>query len=164
MTNVEEIFKKSIDNQENYNIKQLKSIFESQNFYFDDQDDEWCEYLWYVIGVAEEFCCPQPPEDVYAYISTQFPVALIFDNCPEIVKNILSENNIFYTEFDFNLSCEENTLKKFIPDKRVIDESFLDTCDYSIDDERFEYVLERLETGKKYYIDPTEFTFNDILY
>ena len=120
--------------------------------------------MWYVIGTAEKFCFPQTSDDIYGYISVQFPVAFIFDNCPETVKSLLSENNIFYTRFDHNLSCEEETLKKYIPYKCVIDESFLDNCDYSFDDYRFLYVLERLETGNKYYIDAADFTFEDIFY
>ena len=164
MKNVTDIFKKAIDAKDSYNIEYVQGIFDSHNFYLDILDDEWCDYLWYVIGTAEEFCFPQTSDDIYGYISVQFPVAFIFDNCPETVKSLLSENNIFYTRFNHNLSCEEETLKKYIPYKCVIDESFLDNCDYSFDDERFLYVLERLETGNKYYIDAADFTFEDILY
>ena len=94
MKNVTDIFKKAIDAMDSYNIEYVQGIFDSHNFYLDILDDEWCDYLWYVIGTAEEFCFPQTSDDIYGYSSVQFPVAFIFDNCPETVKSLLSEKTI----------------------------------------------------------------------
>ena len=44
----------------------------------------------------------------------------------------------------------------------VKNESFVDNGDYDFDDERFELVLERLETGRKSYVDSSCFTMEEI--
>lgn len=53
--------------------------------------------------------------------------------------------------------------KAYVYEKRVIDESvFLNNGDFSFDDERFDFILDRTETGYSCYIDASDFMFDDI--
>lgn len=99
--------------------------------------------------------------DNYGYLSIQYPVALIKENCPEIIRRILAENNILFTELEEPMRCNEDILRKYV-DRRLIDESAFLNGNFSFDDERFDFILNRIETGYSCYIDASNFMFNDI--
>lgn len=101
--------------------------------------------------------------DIYGYLSRKYPVALIKENCPDIIKYTLTENKILFTEFEEPMCCNEDILRKYIRGRCIIDESvFLNDGDFSFDDEKFELILHRLETGEHYYIDAENFMFSEI--
>ncbi len=160
MKDYTEIFSKAIELSSGYDIDNISDIINSIDDNYCGTDDEWCTYLWYDL-------CKKTADNkmtgTYGYLSVDYPVALIKENCPDIIKSVLTENNILFTEFEEPMCCNEDVLRKYVHRRRVIDESvFLNNGDFSFDDERFELILERLETGNQYYIDAENFTFDDI--
>lgn len=151
MKDYTEIFSKAIELSSGYNIKNIAKIINST-------DDEWCTYLWYDL-------CKKTADnkmgDNYGYLSVEYPVAIIKENCPDIIKRILAENNILLTEFEEPMCCNEDIFRKYI-NRRVIDESAFLNGDFSFDDERFDFILDRIETGMPCYVDASDFMFDDI--
>lgn len=98
----------------------------------------------------------------YAYVSQFFPVALVKETCPESVKNILIENGIYIAKFDEPFSCEEDILKKYVRSGQIIiDDRFLDDCNFSPDDERLFWIYECLEHHRN-YVTSYNFTFDEV--
>lgn len=160
MKDYTEIFSEAIELSSGYNIENIADIINSTDGNYCGTDDEWCGYNWYDL-------CKETADnmmgDNYGYLSREYPVALIKENCPDIIKRILAENNILFTEFEEPMCCNEDILRKYVYEKRVIDESvFLDNGDFSFDDVRFELILDRLETGISCYIDAENFMFSEI--
>lgn len=159
MKDYTEIFSKAIDLSSGYDIKKISNIINSIGDNYCGTDDEWCTYLWYDLC---KITADNMMIDNYGYLSRDYPVALIKENCPDIIKRTLAENNILLTEFQEPMCCNEDILQQYV-DRLVIDESvFLNNGDFSFDDERFELILNRLETGERYYIDAENFIFDDI--
>ncbi|MDE6780812.1 MAG: hypothetical protein K2J40_05060 [Ruminococcus sp.] len=160
MKDYTEIFSKAIDLSSGYDIDKICDIINVIGDNYCGTDDEWCTYLWYDL-------CKKTADnklgDNYGYLSRDYSVALIKENCPDIIKHTLAENNILLTEFEEPMCCNEDVLREYVQGRRVIDESvFLNNSDFSFDDERFELILHRLETGERYYIDAENFMFDDI--
>lgn len=155
MKDYTEIFSEAIELSSEYNIA---DIINSTDGNYCGTDDKWCSYLWYDL-------CKKTADnkmgDNYGYLSIKYPVALIKENCPEIIRRILAENNILFTELEEPMCCNEDILRKYV-DRRVIDESAFLNGNFSFDDVRFELILDRLETGISCYIDAGNFMFKDI--
>lgn len=158
MKDYTEIFLKAIELSSGYRVKNIAKIINSTENYYCGDYDEWGHYNWYYI--AGKYKDHMILGD-YGYLSIQYPVALIKENCPEIIRCILAENNILFTELEEPMRCNEDTLRKYV-DRRVIDESDFLNGNFSFDDERFELILDRLETGHSCYIDASDFIFDDI--
>ena len=159
MKDYTEIFSKAIDLSAGYDIKKISEIINSIGDNYCEETDDWGEYYWY-------FMCKETPDnklvDTYGYVSKYYPVALIKENCPEIIKHTLEENNILVTELEEPMCCNEDILREYV-DRRVIDENaFLNNGNFSFDDERFDMILYRIETGYSCYIDAGNFMFDDI--
>ncbi|MDE5833949.1 MAG: hypothetical protein K2H26_00350 [Ruminococcus sp.] len=159
MKDYTEIFSKAIEMSSGYDIKKICKIINSTGDNYCGESGEWGKYFWYLM-------CKETPDNklgkTYGYISVEYPVALIKENCPEIIKNILAENNILFTELEEPMCCNEDILRKYV-ERHVIDENiFLNDGDFSFDNEIFDMILYRLETGHCCYIDAGNFMFNDI--
>lgn len=160
MKDYTEIFSKAIELSSEYNIDKICSIINSIGDNYCGTDDEWCTYYWY-------YLCRETQNnmlyDIYGYLSRKYPVALIKENCPDIIKYTLTENKILFTEFEEPMCCNEDILRKYVHWQRIIDETvFLNNGDFSFEDERFELILQRIETGRRYYIDTENFMFSEI--
>ncbi len=160
MKNYTEIFSKAIDLSPQYDIDKISDIINSIGDNYCGTDDEWCSYNWYYLCRETE---NNLLTDIYGYLSAEYPIALIKENCPEIIISVLAENNILFTEFEEPMCCNEDILRKYVHGRCVINESaFLNNGDFSFEDDRFELILQRLETGRQYYIDAENFMFSDI--
>ncbi|MDE5582833.1 MAG: hypothetical protein K2J08_03920 [Ruminococcus sp.] len=161
MKDYTEIFSRAIELSNGVDMEKVRKDIERTNGIYCDDDDEWCSYNWYYIGKREGYCCV----DKFGYLSHYFPVALLLKNCPDSIKKVLSDNGILFTELIEPMSCDEEILKKYvISHKKIFNENFLDDGNFSFSDERYEMVLERLETGYQSYIDAGGFTFHEIHY
>lgn len=151
LTKVFELGIESQNEYEPYNI--IKIINSSTDCFCSDADEANWILIWENIDKKSIF---------YAYISQFYPVALVKDNCPKSVKTALEKNNIYIAEFDEPFSCEENILEKYVRGGQIIiDDRFLDDCNFSFDDERLFDIYECLEHNRK-YITPYNFTFEEI--
>lgn len=159
MKDYTEIFSKAKELSEGYDCKKMSQILcLIENIYCGDYD-EWGYRNW------NEICRKDGNNlfaETYGYISKYYPVALLKGNCPEYIKAVLAENNILFTELSEPMSCDENILREYVDHMKVFDENFVDNCDYSYDDERFEMLMYRLEKGYKCYIDSSYFMFDEI--
>lgn len=153
-----DIFTNAVKSKQGYNFYAVKKRIDSYNDLQCGDWDDWADVHWYRL-------CPKKPcvyEKCYGFISAKFPVALISSYCPEKLKELLSELGIFYDKLEEPMCCDEKVLRQFLEYPLVFDERFIDKNDYSFDDERFEMVLKKLETGVKSYIDSSCFTMEEI--
>lgn len=158
MKDYTEIFSKAINLSSEYDINKICDIINSIGDNYCGIDDEWCTYRWYYLGRQTE----NNITDIYGYLSAEYPIALIKENCPKIIISVLAENNILFTKFEEPMCCDENILRKYVYGRRVIDESAFLNGDFLFDDERFELILQRIESGRQYYIDAGNFMFDKI--
>lgn len=143
------IFKNAIDNKDDYDFQRICKVINSHKDFRCGDWDDWADDYWYLlrptIVVSYDKC--------YGYLCAEYPVALLTKHCPDELINFFDEFEILHTTLEEPMSCNEKILQQYVHDKMVFDENFLDSSDYSFDDERFLLVLYRLETGKKQYID-----------
>lgn len=153
-----ELFKKAIENKDKYDFKSVCKIINTDNDFFCGDYDAWEDNYWYRLipawAVSYDRC--------YGFLCAEYPVALLTEYCPEELIHIFEKNGILYTALEEPMRCDENILRQYVHHPRVFDESFIDSCDYSLDDERLLMVIERLETGRKQYIDSGCFMFDEI--
>lgn len=161
MKDYTEIFLKAINLSTGYDIKKISEIINSIGDNYCGEDGEWGEYFWYLLC---EVTLDNMITDIYGYLSKNYPVALIKKNCPEIIKHTLEENNILVTELEEPMCCKEDILRNYVcRSRRIIDENaFLNNGNFSFDDERFDMILYRIETGSHFYVDSGNFMFHDI--
>lgn len=158
MKDYTEIFSKAIELSSGYRVENIADIINSTDDNYCQERDDWGEYNWYYLAGEDK---DHMILGDYGYLSIQYPVALIKENCPEIIRRILAENNILFTELEEPMRCNEDVLRKYV-DRRVIDESAFLNGNFSFDDERFDLILDRIETGYSCYIDASNFMFDDI--
>lgn len=157
MKDVTDIFSRAIALSEGYNAEALSKNMEKLR-------NIWCyiEYdscdRWYLIGRTDG----EQLLEIYGYFSSCYPVALLMKNCPKKVQIVLKANQVLMTDFEEPFCCDEKILQQYLPGCKVFDESFLDTCDYSFDDDRFDLVLFKLEKGFQTYVDAGHFTFDEL--
>lgn len=158
MKDYTEIFSKALDSKADYDFKKVAEIIDSQEEFHCGDYDEWADHYWYML-IPKQI---KSDDEKFGYLSLEYPVALLTENCPEKLKRILSENGILHSLLDEPLSCDENILRQYVHDKIVFDEHFVDSCDYSFDDERFFWLMQKYETGHQNYIDSSCFMINEI--
>ncbi len=153
-----EIFSKAIALKSQYHFASTQKCINSHNDFHCGDYDDWADNDWYRLtptrAVSYDKC--------YGYLCAEYPVALLSDHCPEKLKQLLDEIGVLYTKLEEPMRCEEAILQQYVHNTKVFDESFIDKCDYSFEDERFLMVLDRLETGHKQYIDSAQFTMKEI--
>jgi hypothetical protein len=152
------LFSKAIELKGRYDFKAVSNIINAHiNLQCGDWDD-LADNRWYRL-------CPKTPcsyDKCYGFICASYPVALLTEYCPEVLERTLDESGILHTEFVEPMCCDEEILRKFVPQRIIFDESFMDNCDFSLDDERFFWVCQKLETGHQNYIDAGSFTMAEI--
>ena len=158
MRDYTEIFSQAIKKKESYDVKKLEQIINSQNEFHCGDYDEWADKYWYML-IPKKL---KRYDEYYGYLSKEYPLALLSEKCPDKLKAIFSENGILYSLLEEPLSCDENILKQYVHGKIVFDEHFVDTCDYSFDDERFFWLMQKYETGFQNYIDSGCFMIKEI--
>lgn len=150
MTNLTNIFSDGIRFSDGYNhyeiikqINRLEGIFSD----LDDKGANW-DIIWSLKGKISQ---------VYAFFSKRYPVALVKENCPELIVYMLKKCGILIAPFDSVFSCDEAILKRYAPHIIMLDDRFLDDCNFSLDDEKLFYIYENIK-----YITPYSFTFDEI--
>lgn len=147
LTNVFESGIESLNSYDHYNIiKEINRL----TAYFCDYDDDGANWLlvWENIGKKSI---------MYAYVSKYYPVALVKNHCPKSITNVFIDNNISIAEFKEPFCCKEKVLKKYARGKNILDDRFLDDCNFALDDERLDYIYNGIK-----YITPYNFTFEEI--
>lgn len=153
------IFSEALEISSGYDINKICDIINSVGDNYCGMDDEMCTYRWYYLCRTTE---NNMLYGVYGYLSVDYPVALLKENCPDIIKSVLAAYKILFTEFEEPMCCSEDILRKYVHGRRVIDETAFLNSDFSYGDERFKLILQRIETGKRYYIDAENFIFREI--
>lgn len=158
MKDYTEIFTKAIKLKESYDFETVRSRINAHNDLHCGDWDDWTDDRWYRL-------CPKTPcsyEKCYGFICAAFPVALLTEYCPEALKQALDEVGGIHTEFVEPMRCDEEVLRQYVPQRIVFDESFMDSGDFSPDDERFFWVCQKLDIGQQGYIDSGSFTMEEI--
>lgn len=150
MNNLTEIFKKGIAVSEGYDhLDILKKINKLENV-FGDMDDgggNW-DLVWGKKGEQSI---------IYAFFSRFYPVALVKDECTKEVISLFQDNSILIAKFQEPFSCDEEVLKKYARCKNILDDRFLNDCDFTLEDDRLFYIYEGIS-----YITPYSFSFDEI--
>lgn len=158
MKNYTEIFLKAIELKDSYDFDTVSNLINSKNDLQCGDWDDWADDRWYRL-------CPKTPcsyEKCYGFICVAYPVALLTEYCPESLKQAFDEVAVLYTELFEPMCCDEEILRKYVPQRIVFDESFMNNGDFSPDDERFFWVCQKLDTGHQGYIDAGRFTMKEI--
>ena len=150
MTNLTNIFSDGIQLSNGYNHYEIIKQINRLEGIFSDLDDEGANWdiIWSLKGKISQ---------VYAFFSKRFPVALVKENCPELIVYTLKKCGVLIAPFDSVFSCDEAILKRYAPHIIMLDDRFLDDCNFSLDDERLFYIYENIK-----YITPYSFTFDEI--
>lgn len=151
------IFAQAIESKARYHFDELKQRIDAQTGLQCGDWDEWADNNWYRL-------CPETPvpyEKCYGFLCAAYPAALLTAYCPADLRQLLDENGVFCAEPEEPMACAEEILRQYVTGKAVFDEQFLNGA-YDADDERFQMVLHRLETGQKTYIDAGSFTMEEI--
>ncbi|MDE6665842.1 MAG: hypothetical protein K2K14_06605 [Ruminococcus sp.] len=147
-----DIFRKGILNSADYNPKiiehQLENLPNICLWY-----DDW-HFSWYYIYIKDE----KGVEEDCGFLSRHFPVALLMENCPDNVRNLLKNNNIFTNNFSRRCSCDEEILKQYASEElSIVDDRKLLDGRISFDSKEFEIIC------SYYYTDPYDFDFYILL-
>lgn len=158
MKDYTELFSKAVELKSGYDFTAVSNRINSHNDLQCGDWDDWADNRWYRL-------CPQTPcsyDKCYGFLSASFPVALLTEYCPEVLKRILDDIGVLHTELVEPMRCDEAILCKYLPDRIVFDESFMENSDFDFDDERFFWVCQKLDTGRQSYIDAGSFTIEEI--
>lgn len=150
MYDLTEVFANGIKSLKGYNhFNIIRKINTLKNIFCDiDDDGAYWDSVWENINNKSI---------IYAFISQLYPVALIKKDCPKSVIKIFMDSNVYIAKFEESFSCDEEILKKYAPYKKILDDRFLDDCNFSFDDERLFYIYDGIK-----YITPYNFTFDEI--
>ena len=158
MKDYTEIFSKAAGLKDGYDLKDVRNRINAHDeLQFGDWDD-WADDQWYRL-------CPKIPcsyEKCFGFICASYPVALLTGYAPEALIQILDEAGILHSELVEPMCCDEEILRKYVPGRIVFDESFMDNCNFSFNDERFFWICQKLDTGQQSYIDAGSFTMAEI--
>lgn len=154
MNDITKVFELGIEAQDGYDPYKIMDIINSTGYFGDDVDENNWILVWENTDTESIF---------YAFISRFYPAALVKDNCPEAVRNALKDNNIFIAKFEEPFYCEEGVLKKYVRylGRIVLDDRFLDDCNFSLDDPRLDCIYDSLKSGRE-YVTSYNFTFDEI--
>lgn len=92
MKNYTEIFSQALKMKEGYDVKKLKKIIDSQNEFHCGDYDEWADNYWYMLTPQQM----KSYDEYYRYLSLEYPIALLSENCPDKLKSLLYENGILH--------------------------------------------------------------------
>lgn len=153
MKDYTEIFSKAIELSSGYDVKKIAVIINAIGDNYCGESGEWGHENWYILD---------NPEKIYGYLSVDYPVALIKENCPDIIKSVLTENNILFTEFEQPMRCKEDILQKYVENLVADDYVLFNDSEFPFADERFRPIFEMLTTDVHHHINADNFMFYDI--
>ena len=151
-------FSKAIERCKQYDFELVRNSIDAAGELKCGDWDDWADNLWYRL-------CPKKPcgyDKCYGFLCAAYPVALLSENCPDDLKKLLDDNKVLYARLDEPMSCDEVVLQKYLPERKVFDESFMDSGDFSFDDDRFYWYNQKLDTGHQNYVNAGCFMFNEI--
>jgi len=151
-----ELFANAAERKSQYDFEEIKKRIDAQDGLQCGDWDDWADNHWYRL-------CPDSPvpyDRCFGFLCMHYPAALLTEHCPEELRRLLNENGILCAKLEEPMQCDETILRQYVQ-KPVLDERFLDGA-YDFNDERFEMVLHRMETGQKSYIDAGSFTMEEI--
>lgn len=145
-------FEKAIAFRNGYNSKKIA-------FEIETNTDSWCRLeddsnlKWYLISKTNG----ESIIKYYGYLSRMYPVAIMMDNCPKEILNILFKSEVIVEKYCEKYSCDEKILSQFV-DKLLVDDGFLYNDKIPFDEELFNVIDDGGE-----YINPCGFRFEDLL-
>jgi len=154
MRDISSTFERAIKNKANYNSRLVsKEIEKIPNIWCRIEDDS--RRSWYTISLSNG----KTVMEDYGYLSCSFTVALLKDNCPQIIYDILCKHNILCERLCELFSCEPEILEQYIDtqDIALIDDRFMEDDSIPFDEEVFLSIDEGIN-----YINPYRFAFDDI--
>ncbi|MDE5769456.1 MAG: hypothetical protein K2H82_08735 [Oscillospiraceae bacterium] len=92
----------------------------------------------------------------YGYLSRQYPVALLFPECPDMFRTFLQANGILTTDYE-NICCCDKNILCYYTDKLLIDDRFFGDETLPFSQEDYDKVIEGYS-----YITPYDFEFDEI--
>ena len=154
MRDISSTFERAIKNKDNYNSRLVsKEIEKIPNIWCRIEDDS--SRKWYTISLSNG----KTVIEEYGYLSCSFPVALLKDNCPPVIFDILDRHNVLCERLYASFSCEPKILEQYINIQEIalIDDRFMEDDSFPFDEELFL----KIDDGVN-YINPYKFTFEDI--
>ena len=154
MRDISVVLEKAIKNKSNYTSRLVsKEIEELPNIWCRLEDDS--SRNWYTISLSDG----KTVIEDYGYLSYSFPVALLKDNCPKNIYDIIYKYDILYDILCDSLSCEPKILEKYIDAQEIalIDDRFMDDNSLPFNEELFLKIDEGIN-----YINPYRFNFENI--
>ncbi len=154
MRDISSVFERATKNKGNYNPRLVsKEIEEIPNIWCRIEDDS--SRNWYTISLING----KTVIEDYGYLSCSFTVALLKDNCPQIIYDILCKHNILCEKLCALFSCDPKVLEQYIDIQEIalIDDRFMEDDSIPFDEELFLKIDEGIS-----YINPYKFTFEDI--
>lgn len=153
MRNLSKILGEAVEKASKYNSRIISKEMENiPNIWCRLEDDS--RGKWYLISEMDG----KSVKKYFGYLSHEYPVALLFDECPHEVKELLKEKQVLLDKYNDNYSCDENILKNYIDEDIImLDDRFLSDETILFDEETFLRIDEGIE-----YINPYNFSFESI--
>lgn len=152
MNDLTEIFSKAIENKDRYNSLEVsKQLGKLDNVWCRIEDDS--NRKWYLISETDG----KSVKTYFGYLSCDYPVSLLFENCPKNVIDCLEDNKVLITEYDDRYSCRDDILGYFIDNIPIIDDRFLRDESIPFDTETFLLIDDGLK-----YVSPYDFSFESL--
>lgn len=152
MKDISKIMQEAIEKSDTYNSYVVSNELEKFHKVWCRLEDD-SNMNWYLISETDG----KSVKSYLGYLSRKYPIALLYEKCPQVIKEYLHGENIFLEEYVDKYSCEENILRKYIDNVELIDDRFLYDDTIPFDEEKFLKIDEGI-----HYINPYNFAFNSI--
>ncbi len=150
--NITDIMREAVKNSEGYRFEKIaKELEQIPNIWCTDDYDS--NGKWYIISRSDG----KTVIEDYGYLSSEYPIAFLFDTCPKEVREKLLDNQVLIDDYSEKCCCDEEVLGKYI-NKRFLDDRFM--YDYNLPFN--EEVFIEIDDGAC-YINPYNFCFTDLL-
>lgn len=152
MKDISNILNEAIKKSNKYNLEIISNELENMpNLWRRLEDDS--QMNWYLISETDG----KSVKSYLGYLSKKYPVALLYEKCPQEIKEYLKRKEILFDEYRDSYSCDENILKQYIDDVIMIDDRFLYDETIPFDEEKFLMIDEGIQ-----YVNPYNFSFESI--
>lgn len=152
MKDISKVMQDAIEKSDTYNSEMISKKLEKFHEIWCRLEDD-TNMNWYLISETDG----KSVKRCFGYLSQKFPVAFLYENCPQEIMEYLQNENILLEEYVDRYSCKENILKQYIDNVKMIDDRFL--CDDTIPFD--EDVFLEIDKGIQ-YINPYDFSFDSI--
>lgn len=152
MKDISKVMQAAIEKSDTYNSETISKKLEKYHEIWCRLEDD-TNMNWYLISETDG----KSVKRYLGYLSHKFPIAFLYENCPQEIKEYLHNENILLEEYVDRYSCKENILKQYIDNVKMIDDRFLydDTIPFNED------VFLEIDEGIQ-YINPYDFSFDSI--